>query len=56
MADSHQETQRIVVHISRAEILELFMLLANDKDCSGISARISAQLKSLSFSTTICHH
>jgi hypothetical protein len=28
MADSHQETQRIVVHISRAEILELFMLLA----------------------------
>jgi hypothetical protein len=27
-ADSHKETQRIVVHIGRVEILELFMLLA----------------------------
>jgi hypothetical protein len=28
MADSHKETQRILVHIVRAEILEPFMLLA----------------------------
>jgi hypothetical protein len=28
MTDSHKETQRILVHISHTEILELFMLLA----------------------------
>ncbi|KAF8146821.1 hypothetical protein K438DRAFT_1780563 [Mycena galopus ATCC 62051] len=41
MVDSHEETQRMIVHFNRAEIPELYMLLSYyGKFSSGISAQL----------------